>query len=699
MFFGKRGGKMIKKIVAMTTITAIFLLTAVSAANLYVDDDKVECPSAGYTNIQDAVDAASAGDTVIVCTGTYNENQINIDKSLILEGDYMLTSIIDGGKAAGLPSTGLVRITANDGDVIFRNFVLKNAGTDAGNIRVGLYASSNTEGVRYNIFNNIIIGSGNPDDEDDYGLYAAGGKENLVFIYNQITQTGANAILIETHPGPTDISYNTLDEGAYGSTAYFSMTYGGLDITTLQKVSHNTIDVGTGNFVYDPLEPWTSGGITFNSASHYSVGSGKYTNVEITDNVITNLIGHRRGISLVNDDTGDGSGGEISSPIITDNTITGELGSTDSRGIQLYGLVSDAEIKGNKISNLDKGFYGTNGKYDDHYATGTTFKNNLLFDNAFGLQWDGIDKFDAKKNWWGSNTGPYHASLNPSGTGDDVSDNVDFIPWLTLDMTLNSPEGKIYDTTRILIDVSVSLKVDKIEYSDNGGAFNTLCTNCDNYSKKKTFNYGDHTLVVRATIGSKTVSKTVEFSVDNKPPRILKQYPLVGKYTNGSFTVVYTEENLKAITLYYKGISELAYKSMTKNDCESGKNKECIFNVDLSSYDGQRIKYYFVVQNDVSEATGRVQVANVDVKIPEITLISPTNAIYNSRKIALTIAVNKEVELEYSDNGHSFRELCNGCDYYNKTHTFSYGVHELQVRATDKADSIVTSSIVFTVKK
>jgi len=691
---------MIKKFVAITALTAIFLLTAVSAANLYVDDDGI-CGSNSpcYTTIQSAITASNSGDIIKVYPGTYNENQIKIDKSLTIDGDYMLTSIIDGGKATGLPLTGLVRITANDGDVIFRNFVLKNAGTDAGNIRVGLYASSNTEGVRYNIFNNIIIGSGNPDDEDDYGLYAAGGKENLVFIYNQITQTGANAILIETHPGPTDISYNTLDEGAYGSTAYFSMTYGGLDITTLQKVSHNKIDVGTGNFVYDPIYPWTSGGITFNSASHYGGGSGKYTNVKITDNVITGLMGYRRGISLVNDDTGDGSSGEISSPIITDNTITGELGSTDSRGIQLYGLVSDAEIKGNKISNLDKGFYGTTGKYGDHIATGTTFRYNLLFDNIFGLQWDGLSTFDAESNWWGDNSGPYNPTLNPTGTGDDVSDHVDFDPWLTLDMTLNSPEEKIYDTTRILLDVSVSLKVNKIEYSDNGGDFKKLCTNCDNYSEKKTFNYGDHTLVVRSTIGSKTVSRTVEFSIDNKPPRILKQYPLIGKYTNGSFKVVYTEENLKAITLYYKRISELAYKSMSRNDCESGKNKECIFNVDLSSYDGQRIKYYFVVQNDVSEATGRVQVANVDAKTPLITLISPKNATYNSRKIALTIAVNKEVELEYSDNGHNFRELCNECDYYNKTHTFSYGVHELQIRATDKADSIVTSSIVFTVKK
>src|SRR5262245_13491825 len=38
-----------------------------------VDDDKQQCPAAGYTNIRDAVEAAHAGDTIVVCAGTYAE--------------------------------------------------------------------------------------------------------------------------------------------------------------------------------------------------------------------------------------------------------------------------------------------------------------------------------------------------------------------------------------------------------------------------------------------------------------------------------------------------------------------------------------------------------------------------------------------------------------------------------------------------
>ena len=36
---------------------------------------------------------------------------------------------------------------------------------------------------------------------------------------------------------------------------------------------------------------------------------------------------------------------------------------------------------------------------------------------------------NALYNWWGDPSGPYHASLNPGGLGDDVSNYVDFIPW------------------------------------------------------------------------------------------------------------------------------------------------------------------------------------------------------------------------------------------------------------------------------
>jgi hypothetical protein len=42
----------------------------------------------------------------------------------------------------------------------------------------------------------------------------------------------------------------------------------------------------------------------------------------------------------------------------------------------------------------------------------------------------------AENNWWGDASGPYHPTLNPSGLGDEVSDDVDFEPWLTSAVTV-----------------------------------------------------------------------------------------------------------------------------------------------------------------------------------------------------------------------------------------------------------------------
>jgi hypothetical protein len=65
----------------------IVAATASSAAEerLLVSVDKNICPNATYTSIQAAVDAASPGDSILVCPGTYNE-QLVIAKPVTIRG-------------------------------------------------------------------------------------------------------------------------------------------------------------------------------------------------------------------------------------------------------------------------------------------------------------------------------------------------------------------------------------------------------------------------------------------------------------------------------------------------------------------------------------------------------------------------------------------------------------------------------------
>jgi len=51
--------------------------------------------------------------------------------------------------------------------------------------------------------------------------------------------------------------------------------------------------------------------------------------------------------------------------------------------------------------------------------------------SSYGVLNNNSADVDARGNWWGHASGPFHATLNPDGTGDPVSDGVLFEPWRT----------------------------------------------------------------------------------------------------------------------------------------------------------------------------------------------------------------------------------------------------------------------------
>ncbi len=58
--------------------------------------------------------------------------------------------------------------------------------------------------------------------------------------------------------------------------------------------------------------------------------------------------------------------------------------------------------------------------------------NNLSGNTSFALKNTGAQILNAERNFWGSSSGPYNSNLNPTGKGDNVSNNVDFQPWNNL---------------------------------------------------------------------------------------------------------------------------------------------------------------------------------------------------------------------------------------------------------------------------
>jgi hypothetical protein len=155
--------------------------------------------------------------------------------------------------------------------------------------------------------------------------------------------------------------------------------------------------------------------------------------------------GGDRGISL-----GRGDAGIPVANIITNNalTSTGSTSTNIAEGSAIFqsndGAYSqpfeipyntNTTITGNTISGFVRGIALHEALSGTYVQPGTTVKATIHLNNIDGNSSFGVDAstlsatINATSNWWGDPSGPFHATTNPSGQGDTVSDHVDFDPW------------------------------------------------------------------------------------------------------------------------------------------------------------------------------------------------------------------------------------------------------------------------------
>ena len=101
-------------------IFVIYLLVASASASVCIQ-------VCGHKTIQEAVDAANPGDTIIVSDGTYKEN-VKIDKSLNIKGNGSDT-IVDGTKNGPVFTIGKVNSNVN---VVLSGFAIVNGKSSIG---------------------------------------------------------------------------------------------------------------------------------------------------------------------------------------------------------------------------------------------------------------------------------------------------------------------------------------------------------------------------------------------------------------------------------------------------------------------------------------------------------------------------------------------------------------------------------------
>ncbi|MDD5178156.1 MAG: hypothetical protein PHT54_02650 [Candidatus Nanoarchaeia archaeon] len=268
-------------------------------------------------------------------------------------------------------------------------------------------------------------------------------------------------------------------------------------------------------------------------------------------------------------------------------------------------------------------------------------------------------------------------------------------------ITLNTPtEGNIYTSKSVSFDISLD-EIGDVYYTDNiygEGKRTRVFSERKTYIKKISLKEGFNSITLFATDkNGNEGNKTVTLFVDSKIPKIKKTYPKKGTYTTGEFTVEYTEENLKEVSLYING-----EKKLTRTDCPStSKTASCTLSVDVDQYDGQEINYDFKLKDLVTEVSLKMPVTvKVDITPPTLTVNKPTNEVYNSRYVLFDIKSSEIIKLQYRDNTAKipvWKSLCSKCTEYSKTKSFSNGTHNVDIKATDPAGNFVPINVDFTV--
>jgi len=462
--------KMISVLFAVVLVLSFSLMSTVpvaadAAITIYVPDD--------YPTIQEAIIAASPGDTISVAAGTYTEN-VDVNKQVTIIGtgeadtivtaadweDHVFEVTADGVSISALTATGANRDSYNyrDKSGIFVNAsgcTISSVTAEDNNIGIYLKDSQGSTVTSCTVTNNI---KGGIWLEDSHGNIISGNDASSNVADDSTwasTQSWAGLGIYLDSSSNNQLTGNTANWNKGGSqysgigiyldkcpTELGEYIDGNLEITYFSPnvLTDNTANEneGLGDYEYSGvgillgqsggtsdnkalLSGNTANGNTYAGTTREKSGSGvvlyQTPYADVIDNTVTG-----------NQQNGYYSEGAIGN-YVHDNVVTGNTATENKYG--LYLCNDSSNYSNNTITgNTDTGIYGE--AYGGMKLTGTVLRANNISGNtllgASFTSWSVDDNLDARENWWGDPTGPSHAS-NPVGNGGIISDGVKYGPW------------------------------------------------------------------------------------------------------------------------------------------------------------------------------------------------------------------------------------------------------------------------------
>jgi parallel beta-helix repeat protein len=385
-------------LIVSVTLFVLCFLAAASATTWSVDGSG----GADFAGIQDAINNASDGDTILVYSGVYYENVV-VDKSVTLKGNGQPVVDAGGRKSA---------ITLTADGITLVGFTATNSGS-----------SWKDAGINVISNNNKITGN-NVRNNDGIGIYLSSSSNNNTITGNNVSNNNYGGISLSYSSNNTITGNTFVNDGLSVYSSYQNTvennTVNGKPLVYLEDASDYRIEdagqvilVKCNNITVENLDiSNTNSGIDL-----WETEDSKILNNIVCNNVI--------GIELYNSCNNNNiTGNNVSSNKVygikiydsCNNTITGNTASSnDYDGISLVSS-SNNTISGNNVSTNNR----------DGISVDSSSNNNSITDNNAGNNHGGISLSSS--------------SSNNSITGNNVCNNADGI-----DLSYSSNNNSITD--------------------------------------------------------------------------------------------------------------------------------------------------------------------------------------------------------------------------------------------------------------
>ena len=434
------------------------------------------CADPGYSSISTALTAASAGDTIRVCAGTYDE-QLAITQGVTLQAKGPVTVVgpanfptnattcdTDGGSqpnqdVVDICGPGTVTISGftfqgswpsnacydsiygvavlGGANLVMNNSTVENIGGDPQSdgcqggvgIEVGLALSGTTSDPGTATLNNDVVTTYQKN-----GITVDGAGSNAAINDATVTGTGPTTAIAQNGIQVSDFATARINSGSVsgnecnvsvcGPNGFTQTQSCGIllfdaGLVTVNATGSSANDIGIDNLedfawsFYTPPSPFTA-----------------------TNDVLTSMRLNNRYENAFLDE------GETT--INNSSLSNGEVGiETDQGSYQTTPAVSIANGDTITGASEDAVLVASDGTAGDPAPKLTVATSSFDTSNAGGIANDSTSVATATHNWWGAASGPGDWSF---GTGSTVSADVNFFPWFTA-ATMTGPEQCTRGTT------------------------------------------------------------------------------------------------------------------------------------------------------------------------------------------------------------------------------------------------------------